>query len=85
MIILTGCHPMYFISAMLGVKKNEDNLRLIGGNALDEQGITWGVDDSTRLQMIGRSGSTVIVKGLQAGTVTVTASHPQSVDYDQCA
>ena len=24
MIILTGCHPMYFISAMLGVKKNED-------------------------------------------------------------
>ena len=21
-IILTGCHPMYFISAMLGVKKN---------------------------------------------------------------
>ena len=22
MIILTGCHPMYFISAMLGVKKN---------------------------------------------------------------
>ena len=24
MIILTGCHPIYFISAMLGVKKNED-------------------------------------------------------------
>lgn len=22
MIILTGCHPIYFISAMLGVKKN---------------------------------------------------------------
>ena len=55
-------------------------VRLIGGNALDEQGITWGVDDSTRLQMIGRSGSTVIVKGLMAGTVTVTASHPQSVN-----
>ena len=55
-------------------------VRLIGGNALDEQGISWGVDDSTRLQMIGRSGSTVIVKGLQAGTVTVTASHPQSVN-----
>ena len=55
-------------------------VRLIGGNALDEQGITWGVDDSTRLQMIGASGSTVIVKGLMAGTVTVTASHPQSVN-----
>ena len=55
-------------------------VRLIGGNALDEQGITWGVDDSTRLQMIGTSGSTVIVKGLMAGTVTVTASHPQSVN-----
>ena len=129
MIILTGCHPIYFISAMLGVKKPKDNLipgktaylgtagetiavsaakkrrqdvkylaartnamelqidstenlrvRLIGGNALDEQGITWGVDDSTRLRMIGTSGSTVIVKGLQAGTVTVTASHPQSVN-----
>ena len=24
MIILTGCHPIYFISAMFGVKKNED-------------------------------------------------------------
>ena len=55
-------------------------VRLIGGNALDEQGITWGVDDSTRLQMIGTSGSTVIVKGLMAGAVTVTASHPQSVN-----
>ena len=55
-------------------------VRLIGGNALDEQGITWGVDDSTRLQMIGTSGNTVIVKGLMAGTVTVTASHPQSVN-----
>ena len=55
-------------------------VRLIGGNALDEQGITWGVDDSTRLQMIGTRGNTVIVKGLQAGTVTVTASHPQSVN-----
>ena len=55
-------------------------VRLIGGNALDEQGITWGVDDSRKLQMIGTSGSTVIVKGLMAGTVTVTASHPQSVN-----
>ena len=55
-------------------------VRLIGGNALDEQGITWGVDDSRKLQMIGTSGNTVIVKGLMAGTVTVTASHPQSVN-----
>ena len=39
MIILTGCHPMYFISAMLGVKKNEDAALLHsgGGESSDDR------------------------------------------------
>ena len=129
MIILTGCHPMYFISAMLGVKKNEDaalitpthpkssnspaitihvteattkpdreiylttrrqaielkldaseniKVRLVGGNALDEQSIIWAVDKSDVLSLVGTTGKEIIVRGLTSGTARLTVSHPDA-------
>ena len=128
-IILTGCHPMYVISAMFGVKKNEDaalitpthpkssnspaitihvtegttkpdreiylttrrqaielkldaseniKVRLVGGNALDEQSIIWAVDKSDVLSLVGRTGKEIIVRGLTSGTARLTVSHPDA-------
>ena len=129
MIILTGCHPIYFISAMFGVKRNEDaalitpthpkssnspaitihvteastkpdreiylttrrqaielkldaseniKVRLVGGNALDEQSIIWAVDKSDVLSLVGTTGKEIIVRGLTSGTARLTVSHPDA-------
>ena len=68
-IILPGCHPMYFISAMLGVKKNEE--------IAAEQEWVNSKPDTAELTAAGNAG---ILTPQSGGTGIITLSHPEAVD-----
>ena len=53
-------------------------VRLVGGNALDEQSIIWAVDKSDVLSLVGTTGKEIIVRGLTSGTARLTVSHPDA-------
>lgn len=53
-------------------------VRLVGGNALDEQSIIWAVDKSDVLSLVGTTGKEIIIRGLTSGTARLTVSHPDA-------
>ena len=69
MIILTGCHPMSFISAMFGVKKNEEI-------AAEQE---W-VNSKPQAAELTAAGNAGILTPQSGGNGIITLSHPEAVD-----